>query len=232
MRNILKSYSLIFSLTLIIGCTAEDLNIPGKVTLISPADNQTCETGTSTSDTKTEMSFSWSTSNYTEKYDLKITNLNSNKVVWKSKNDSTTTTVVLDKGQPYSWSVNSRNSNVSDIVSSDTWKFFLGGLGVVNYAPYPATLKKPANSSTVSRDANDKITFTWEGNDPDAGDALQYTLYVDKIDGKQTPKSENTNLSAKQLDVVLDAASTYYWRVKTSDGKNNSYSLIRTFKTK
>ena len=73
MRNILKSYSLIFSLTLIIGCTAEDLNIPGKVTLISPADNQTCETGTSTSDTKTEMSFSWSTSNYTEKYDLKIT---------------------------------------------------------------------------------------------------------------------------------------------------------------
>ena len=141
MRNILKYYSLIFSLTLMISCSVDDLNIPGKVTLISPADNQTCETGTSTSDTQTEMTFSWSSSEYTENYDLKITNLNSNKIVWESKNKTTTSTVVLDKGQPYSWSVNSRNSNVSDIVSSDTWKFYLGGLGVVNYAPFPATLK-------------------------------------------------------------------------------------------
>jgi|TARA_B110000908_G_C10237871_1_gene444403 hypothetical protein len=232
MRNILKYYSLIFSLTLMISCSADDLNIPGKVTLISPADNQTCETGTSTSDTQTEMTFSWSSSEYTENYDLKITNLNSNKIVWESKNKTTTSTVVLDKGQPYSWSVNSRNSNVSDIVSSDTWKFYLGGLGVVNYAPFPATLKTPANSSTVSRDANGKITFTWEGNDPDVGDTLQYTFYVDKIDGKQTPSSDHTDLSAEKLEVTLDAASTYYWRVKTSDGKNNSYSLVRTFKTK
>ena len=103
-------------------------------------------------------------------------------------------------------------------------------MGVVNYAPYPATLKTPANSSTVSRDANGKISFTWEGNDPDVGDTLIYTLYVDKIDGKQTPNSDHTDLTTNELDVVLDGATTYYWRVKTSDGKNNSYSIVRTFK--
>ena len=233
MRNILKNYSLIFSSILIIGCSSnEDLNIPGKVTLISPTDNQTCESGTSTSETQTEISFSCAPSDYTENYDLKITNLNSNKIVWNSKNTTVTSTAVLDKGQPYSWSVNSRNSNVSDIISSDTWKFFIGGLGVVNYAPYPATLKTPANSSTVSRDANGKISFRWEGNDPDVGDTLIYTLYVDKIDGKQTPNSDHTDLTTNELDVVLDGATTYYWRVKTSDGKNNSYSIVRTFKTK
>ena len=73
--------------------------------------------------------------------------------------------------------------------------------------------------------------FTWEGSDPDSGDTLTYTLYVDATDGKQTPPSAQTGISAKTLDVALEAATTYYWRVKTSDGTNSSYSIVYSFKT-
>jgi len=227
-----KYFSLTFALILLIGCTSEDLNVPGKTTLISPENVQICEAGVSISETQSEVAFSWSSSDYTDYYDLKITNLNSNSIIWNSKNKLTSDTVVLVKGQPYSWSVNTRNSEVSDITSSDTWKFYLGGLGVVNFAPYPATLKSPNNSSTVERDADGKITFTWDGSDPDDGDTLVYSLYVDSIDGKQTPLASQTGLSVKTLNVALVGGTTYYWRVKTFDGKNNSYSIVRTFKTK
>ena len=56
--------------------------------------------------------------------------------------------------------------------------------------------------------------------------------YVDAIDGKQTPAASQTDLSVKTLNVALDAGTTYYWRIKTFDGKNNSYSVVRSFKTK
>jgi hypothetical protein len=227
-----KYFSLILALILLIGCESENFNSPGKTILISPENVQICETGVSISDTQSEVTFSWSESEYTDYYDLNITNLNSNSVIWSSKNKLTSDKVILVKGQPYSWKVNTRNSEVSDITSSDTWKFYLGGLGVINFAPYPAALLSPNNSSTVERDSEGKITFSWDGSDPDDGDSLLYTLYIDTIDGKQSPSASHTNLSVKTLNVVLDAGKTYYWMVKTFDGKNNSYSVVRTFKTK
>jgi hypothetical protein len=227
-----KYFSLIFTLILLISCESESFNVPGKTTLISPENVQTCETGVSISDTQSEVTFSWSESEYTDYYDLNIINLNSNLVIWSSKNKLTSDKVVLVKGQPYSWKVNTRNSEVSEITSSDTWKFYLGGLGVINFAPYPAALLAPNNSSTLERNSNGEITFKWDGSDPDDGDDLVYTLYVDTIDGKQTPAASQTDLSVKTLNVALDAGSTYYWRIKTFDGKNNSYSVVRSFKTK
>lgn len=227
-----KYFNLTFALILLIGCESENFNAPGKTILLSPENVQICETGISISETQSEVAFSWSSTNYTDYYDLKITNINSNSIIWNSKNKFTSDTVVLVKGQPYSWSVNTRNSEVSDITSSDTWKFYLGGLGVVNFAPYPATLKSPNNSSTVERDSEGKISFAWDGSDPDDGDTLLYTLYVDTVDGKQAPSASQTDLSVKTLDLELSSGSTYYWRVKTFDGKNNSYSVVRSFKTK
>ena len=227
-----KYFSLILALILLIGCESENFNSPGKTILISPENVQICETGVSISDTQSEVTFSWSESEYTDYYDLNIINLNSNLVIWSSKNKLTSDKVVLVKGQPYSWKVNTRNSEVSEITSSDTWKFYLGGLGVINFAPYPAALLAPNNSSTLERNSNGEITFKWDGSDPDDGDDLVYTLYVDTIDGKQTPAASQTDLSVKTLNVALDAGTTYYWRIKTFDGKNNSYSVVRSFKTK
>jgi hypothetical protein len=48
---------------------------PGKATLTAPSNNKVCETGTSISDTQSNVDFSWSASANTSTYDLKIINL-------------------------------------------------------------------------------------------------------------------------------------------------------------
>ena len=244
MNNILKYFSFLFTLTLIMSCGGgggEDgggdtgggdvtVNPPAKSTLSAPANSKTCETGTSVSSTQSDVDFTWGVSADTDSYDLKITDLNSNVATNKTGLTTTSTKVTLDKGVPYSWFVTSKSTKSSVTTASDTWKFYLAGTGVANYAPFPADLKAPSSGSTLKR-TDGKVTFTWEGSDPDSGDTLTYTLYVDTTDGKQTPASAQTDLSVLTLDVALDAATTYYWRVKSSDGTNSSYSTVYTFKT-
>jgi hypothetical protein len=206
------------------------VNPPAKSTLTAPANNKTCETGTSISSTQSDVDFTWSASADTDSYDMKVTNLNTNVVTNKTGLTTTSTKVTLEKGVPYSWNITSKSTKSSVATASDTWKFYLAGTGVSNYAPFPADLKTPTSGSTVTR-TDGKVTFTWDGSDPDSGDTLTYTLYVDTTDGKQTPPTAQTGVSVLTLDVALDAASTYYWRVKSSDGTNSSYSTIYSFKT-
>ena len=203
---------------------------PGKATLVAPANNKTCETGTSVSDTQSTVTFSWNASANTNTYDVRITNLNTSVATNKNGISTTSTTATLNKGVPYSWRVTSKSTSSTTTTPSDLWKFYLAGDGVVNYAPFPAELKAPASGSTISL-TDGKATFSWEGTDPDSNDTLTYTLYVDTVDGKQTPSTSLSNLSDESVDVELDAASTYYWRVKTSDGTNASYSIVYSFKT-
>ena len=44
---------------------------PGKSTLVAPANNKTCETGTSVSDTQSTVAFSWNASASTNTYDVR-----------------------------------------------------------------------------------------------------------------------------------------------------------------
>ena len=203
---------------------------PGKATLVAPANNKTCETGTSVSDTQSTVTFSWNASANTNTYDVRITNLNTSVATNKNGISTTSTTATLNKGVPYSWRVTSKSTSSTTTTPSDLWKFYLAGDGVVNYAPFPAELKTPASGSTISL-TDGKATFSWEGTDPDSNDTLTYTLYVDTVDGKQTPSTSLSNLSDESVDVELEAATTYYWRVKTSDGTNASYSIVYSFKT-
>ena len=224
MRNeILKYFSFLFTLILIScgGGGGDDTAAAAAVvqveppiqhpqvkpTLVAPANNKTCETGTSVSDTQSTVAFSWNASASTNTYDVRITNLDTSTATNKNGVSSTSTTATLDKGVPYSWKVTSKNTSSTTTTPSDTWKFYLAGDGIVNYAPFPADLKTPASGSTVTL-SDGKATFTWEGTDPDSGDTLSYTVYVDKVDGKQTPTSALTNLSAQTADVELDADTT------------------------
>ena len=204
---------------------------PGSVSLTAPASGKVCETGSSTSDTKSNVDFSWQASSNTNSYDLQVTNLNTSTTINKTGLTTTNATVELDKGQPYSWKVISKNTSTTQTGISSSWKFYLAGQGIKNYAPFPADLKAPNSGSTISRTSDGKVTFTWEGSDPDQGDELKYTLFVDKTDGKQSPSGDLTNISAKTVDVALDAATLYYWRVKTNDGTNSSFSTVYSFRT-
>ena len=176
---------------------------PGNPSLTSPANNTVCETGTSISDTQSNVVFSWQASSATDSYDLEVKNLDTNSIQNITGITTTTSTIALDKGEPYSWKVISKNNTSNQTGSSTTWKFYLAGIGTKNY----------------------------EGSDPDQGDQLNYTLYLDKTDGKQTPSSDLTDLNVKTISVSVDGSTTYYWRVKTSDGTNSSFSNIYSFKT-
>ena len=97
-NNLLKYFSFIFTLTLIISCGGGggdegaaggggggiNTNPPGKATLTAPANNKTCETGTSVTATQSEVTFTWGASANTNTYDLKITNLSTNEVTNKT----------------------------------------------------------------------------------------------------------------------------------------------------
>ncbi|MGY8946121.1 MAG: hypothetical protein ACKVJS_03595 [Flavobacteriales bacterium] len=46
------------------------------------------------------------------------------------------------------------------------------------------------------------------------------------------PKTTSqTDIETEILELALEAATTYFWRVKTSDGVNSSYSNVLTFNT-
>jgi hypothetical protein len=237
MKSILKYISfLFFTSTFLISCSCDDCDHdatgyeissaistnPNAPTLTSPTSNNSCETGKKVNATQSEVTFSWAATSNTKSYTLSYTNLTtsvtSNKTLL-----GTSTTAILSRGVVYSWKVTAHNIMPNKTATSGTRKFYLSAEPLVNNVPLAATLKTPTSSAGVA-------SFTWEGSDPDAGDTLTYTLYVDKVDGKQTPNSALTNLSSKTANATLEAGSTYYWRIKTTDqNKNSSFSLISTF---
>ena len=193
---------------------------PGSADLIAPASNNSCLLGTSVDAFTSNVLFQWSDSEDTDSFDLTYTNLSTNDTKTKTGIKTNSTTILLFKGVSYAWSVKSIKSN-SRVATSGTSKFYLAGPSLVTNVPLGAVLKSPNTSSG-------KTTLSWTGSDADTGDVLTYSIYVDKIDGKQTPVK--TGVSTSSVDLTLDSGSTYYWRVKTTDQNNNSsFSSIATF---
>ena len=72
-------------------------------------------------------------------------------------------------------------------------------------------------------------TLLWEGNDVDQEDTLSYTVYFDTMDGWQNPPSEQVGISESMYEVPVQSGTTYYWRIKTSDGVSSSYTIVYSF---
>jgi hypothetical protein len=156
-----------------------------------------------------------------------ITDLNTNVATTQSGLTVTTKKVTLTKAVPYSWKIVSKSTKTTTTTSSDTWNFYLAGAGVSNYAPFPATIVAP--KSVIVSPTNGKVTLSWTGADPE-NDALTYTVYIDKVDGKQDPPAAQKNITAKTIDVSVEVGQVYYWRIKTSDAQNSSYTVVYQFK--
>ena len=204
------------------------VNAPGAVTLSAPEKNKTCEPGAVISDTQREVSFSWTASVNTDSYDMAITDLNTNAVTTVAGITGTSTKVNLTKGTPYSWKLTSKSTKSTQTGTSETWNFYLARTGVSNFAPFPATIVSPTPGSTVTPKAG-KVTLSWAGSDPE-NDKLTYTVYLDAVDGKQTPPAALTNITLTSVDVTIEAGKIYYWRIKTSDGSNTSTTIVYQFK--
>jgi hypothetical protein len=203
------------------------VNNPGVVALSSPVKNKTCEDGISVTATTSEVTFTWGASTDTESYDLVITDLNTNVVTTQPGLTATTRKVTLTKAVPYSWRVVSKSTKTTNTSTSETWNFYLAGAGISNFAPFPATIVAP--KTAVVSPTNGKVTLSWTGADPE-NDALLYTVYIDKVDGKQDPPAAQKNITAKTIDVSVEVGQVYYWRIKTSDAQNSSYTVVYQFK--
>ena len=203
------------------------VNNPGVSALSSPAKNKTCEDGVSLTASTAEVTFTWAASTNTESYDLVITDLNTNVATTLTGITATTRKVTLTKAVPYSWRVISKSTKTTNTSTSETWNFYLAGEGISNFAPFPATILSP--KTAVVSPTNGKVTLSWNGVDPE-NDALVYTVFIDKVDGKQEPPAAQKNITAKTIDVSVEVGQVYYWRIKTSDAQNSSYTIVYQFK--
>lgn len=198
---------------------------PAVAVLAFPANNEVCFDGTVISATMSEVPFSWNPAENADKYELVVTNLETNAVkTYPAQNVEIA--ITLERATPYSWYVTSLANKTSATASSETWKFYLSGEGVTNYAPFPAALLEPASGSTANPEG---LTFKWKGSDVDS-ENLSYELFADTIDGKTTriagPVSETS------FTTTLNPASVYYWSVVTIDSEGNrSRSAVYSFKT-
>ena len=203
---------------------------PDVAVLIYPKNNQACEPGLIISETTATVILEWEHAKDADAYQVTITNQYNGKTQKFSNLITNTQEVILERGQAYSWSVTSFNQRANITKISTIYQFYLQGKegGIVNYAPFAPTLLTPESGEII--DAI-KVYFSWRATDLD-GDDLTYKLYVDSVDGKQTPPSIQQNLLQTYLTIDLDSGKDYYFRVEASDGKNTSSSITRSFSTK
>ncbi|GAA4294012.1 right-handed parallel beta-helix repeat-containing protein [Aestuariibaculum suncheonense] len=236
LRNIFsfKTLLVLTTISVLTSCSDDEVNktyknTPGEASLSLPLNNQECEVG-AVLDDKADVTFSWEPSDYTEKYNLTITNLITRNTTLNVGLTETSTTVKLLRGYPYVWQVTSRNSG-NTVTESEVWKFYLAADGEENNVPIPATLVSPFSGATV-KPVEGKVTLTWESPTTDTdGDDLTFTVYADIVDGKQEPLEAWKNITETSLDIAVEQDKIYYWHVEVSDGINTSISTTYTFKT-
>ena len=229
----LKHASLyIFYCLIVISCSEGDSDPapilhPGNINLISPSNNNLCENGVEVSNNTSSVTFNWNFSENTESYDIVITNLNTNQESLNSNITTNSFEKTLTKGHPYSWKVTSRNNESTQQGNSPTWNFYLSADGITNYSPFPAQLIYPENNQNFDNNTN-SIVLDWIGSDIDNEDLI-YTIYFDNIDGNQSPQQSLIDISEDEIEINVEPNNSYFWKIKTSDGENSSFSQIYEF---
>jgi hypothetical protein len=208
---------LIISLIIIsFGCEKE-APAPGAATLVSPANNEPCTTGIILSDTESKIYLSWNAAVNAESYEITLTNL-LDKAQKTQVSSTTNIELTLKRNTPYSWYVTSKSSKSPVTTKSSIWKFYNPGLGTSSFPPYPAEIISPTLGQKVTA-INGKLTLQWRGLDTD-NDILNYDVYfgTSNAPGILQSKLFETSLA----NVVVNPATTYYWKVITRDAKGNT----------
>ena len=200
---------------------------PTAATLLTPVNNENCETGTNISTTQATVGFTWAAGQNTDSYELKVSQLGGSSQT-KSGISGSSTTVTLQRGYQYSWQVISKATGTTATATSSTYNFYLAGEGEEFTAPYAATPVYPRSGATVPL-TEGKLELSWEAEDPD-GDSLNYTLEVSPLEDMSSAITL-TGLTEAKGEVELVSGVIYYWRVTTSDGQNSTQSIVYTFRT-
>ena len=217
----MRKIVLLMCLFAVFGCKKkEGPKPPEQVQLLFPEKNSECTTGIDQDATTSRVTFEWQTSDNTDSYELRVTNISSNTVQTIST-QSTTATLPLLKGQPYSWLVRSRNDQVDSTISSEMWSFYNAGSSTT-FAPFPAEILAPSMSERVFKDINNEVTLSWSASDLD-DDIENIEVYF----SEQNPPTElEATLSnmATTFKVSVISGTIYYWSVTTRDAEGNATS--------
>jgi len=199
---------------------------PAEVQLVFPLKNSECNEGRYVTNTESTIPFEWRDVEDGEMYELHVTNLSTSE-----KNSFTTTqdtiSIVLQRATAYSWYVEADISGRDSSSVSEVWKFYNSGDGIQNYAPFPAEILSPKNSTTITVSGG-TVTLDWEGSDID-DDIVGYDVYF----GTANPPAILANdLSQSQLtNVNVTTGNIYYWNVITIDAYGSeSESGVYQFK--
>lgn len=210
---------LLMCLFAVFGCKKkDDPKPPGQVLLLFPEKNSECTTGIDQDATTSRVTFQWQRSDNTDSYELRVTNINSNTVQTIST-QSTTASLPLLKGQPYSWLVRSRNNQVDNTISSEMWSFYNAG-SRTTFAPFPAEILDPSMSERVFKDINNEVTLSWSASDLD-DDIENIEVYFSEQNPPTDLEATLSNL-ATTFKVSVISGSTYYWSVVTRDAEGNA----------
>jgi hypothetical protein len=225
----MKKYSVLIAfIILLAACGKKDpaAPAPGKSVLVFPNQNSLCTNGTAVSNTLSLITFSWNSSANTDAYQVDIKNLLTGTVTTLLV-ATTQVQVVLDRNTPYSWSVTSKSAASSTITQSDVWKFYNAGLGIISYAPFPATIISPTYGQNVVLGTG-TVNLGWTDSDVD-NDIVGYDIY---FGANSTPPIFKSNVTDMFLNSVpIAAGNTYYWKVTTKDSQGNiSNSDVYSFK--
>lgn len=221
-----KLFSLLWAVALIASCGGDGdsggdpdpeptpVPAPSAATLVFPANNTECNEGEILSDTQSRVLFQWNASRNTDSYQVNLINLNTNSTALTNSSTSEVEITLL-RGVPYEWFVVSRANGTNETATSAVWRFYNAGVGITNYAPFPAEAVRPGRGSTIS--ATNTVTLEWTGNDID-NDIDSYNLYFGTSD---SPALLETGISATSFEVPVESGQAYYWQVETVDSAGN-----------
>ncbi|EHQ26879.1 hypothetical protein [Mucilaginibacter paludis] len=214
--------SLVFIL-LLAGCGKKDVsdNTPTGLppltsTLVFPAQNALCISGSVISAGQSSIAFKWTAAENADSYDITIKNLLTGLITTQTVNQPQADVVLL-RNTPYSWFITSKSTKSSSTAKSDVWKFYNSGSGVIAYAPFPADNLIPALGQTISS-TNNKVTLSWTGSDID-NDIASYDVYFGTL---SVPTLYKKDITTASVDVSVTPATKYYWKVITKDAVGNT----------
>jgi hypothetical protein len=197
---------------------------PTIPTLVAPIDNKLCVDNT--------VAFQWNLStdanNDPITYQIQVAKDNAfTQIVKTAEGSIATQTIVLDKNTAYYWRIKATDSKGLSSDYSPTYKFYTASEAVVNHLPFSPELVEPIINSILNTTT---ASLKWNATDVDATDLLSYDVYFGTANPPTSKISENT--ATKTLDVTLEPAKEYFWKVVVKDNKGGeTIGQVWKFKT-
>ena len=221
-------YLLYLTVFCLLACSSNDETVglsdlyPGSFNLEYPENEQACLDGSVLNDLQSKVNLRWTSSKNSSKYQISIKNLNDNSnLIFESNSNSQE--VILKHGEPYAWKVTAEVPESSSSLTSKEWRFYLAGLGEVNYAPFPPELISPRPSAKVNLNSNDQVLLNWSCTDPDS-DIKGYKVYLDSTDGSNLIASFDETKNQVLIAVGVTSETNYFWKVIAYDNQGNTAS--------